>query len=520
MAASALQRGYAAGNCNLVLSRRLPLAPDPLAVYRLAARGASGANALFETTDAGVRESAESLIFLDPAASLVARGREARLAVHDALGVRFAERLAGRLGRFDYRKVEHGLLFRCPEACAKAGDEASRLREPSVLDPLRALVFGSGCDGGDEAAQGFAFGCFGYDLLGSFEPLPHAHEDPTGFPDYSFHLAGSVIRIDHRHACTTISVLAPADDPLEARRRLAALAGLCASAERPALTEVPPVAARCLQSDAAYAAVVERCKAHIAAGDVYQIVPSRVWEAPCTDPLAAYARLCAANPSPYQFYLDDPAGTLFGASPESALKVDAASRRVEICPIAGTRARGEDGESDTRLELELRLSEKELAEHAMLVDLARNDVARIATPGTRRVGELMQVERYSHVMHLVSRVEGQLASGLDALHAYRATLNMGTLTGAPKLRAAELLRAYESARRGPYGGAVGYLTGRGDLDTAIVIRSAFVRNGIARVQAGAGIVADSEPLAEAEETRRKTRAVLAALGAQEEKNHA
>ncbi|MGH8162460.1 MAG: anthranilate synthase component 1 [Gammaproteobacteria bacterium] len=502
----------------VALSRRLPLAPDPLGLYVLAGHGAKGPRALFETADAGARESAESLIFLDPAASLVARGNEVRLTAHDSLGAELAGPTTACLGMPAAGRGSNTWSFRYPAAAANPGDEASRLREPSVLDPLRALMFESDFDGGDETAQSFAFGCFGYDLLDAFEPLPAAHEDPTDYPDYSVHLAGSVIRIDHRHACTTISVLAPANDTFEARRRLAVLAGLCARAGRPAPAEMPSVQARCSQTDADYAAVVERCKGRIAAGDVYQIVPSRVWKAPCTDPLAAYARLRAANPSPYQFYLDEPAGTLFGASPESALKVDATSRRVEIRPIAGTRPRGEDAESDTRLELELRLSEKELAEHSMLVDLARNDIARVAAPGTRRVSELMQVERYSRVMHLVSRVEGTLAPGLDALHAYRATLNMGTLTGAPKLRAAQLLRALEPGRRGPYGGAVGYLTGRGDLDTAIVIRSAFVRDGVASVQAGAGIVADSEPLAEAEETRRKAQAVLAALGAGEGKS--
>lgn len=391
------------------------------------------------------------------------------------------------------------------------------LAAPSVLEPLRAAILG--LVGSEKAARIFSFGCFAYDLVSAFEVLPPATSDPTGYPDFSFHLAGTVIAIDHRHASTTLTVLAPDADGITARRRLGELTQLCQRA--PAFTPggIPDVEAHASLSDSDYAALVERSLEHIAAGDVYQIVVSRAWESPCADPLAAYLRLRTANPSPYMFYLAEDDSVLFGASPESALKVDSASRRLEIRPIAGTRPRGFgdvggiDAERDARLELELRLSEKEIAEHVMLVDLARNDVARVAMPGSRRVSELMQVERYSHVMHLVSRVEGKLAPGLDALHAYRATLNMGTLTGAPKVRAAELLRRYEPARRGPYGGAVGYLTASGDLDTAIVIRSAFVRDGRARVQAGAGVVADSEPLAEAEETRRKAGAVLAALGA-------
>jgi anthranilate synthase component 1 len=191
---------------------------------------------------------------------------------------------------------------------------------------------------------------------------------------------------------------------------------------------------------------------------------------------------------------------------------------VEIRPIAGTARRGRTPEGapdldlDGRLEAELRLSEKEVAEHMMLIDLARNDVARVSKPGTRHVPRLLTVDRYSHVMHLVSYVKGELQDGLDALHAYAASMNMGTLVGAPKLEAARILRQRETTRRGPYGGAVGYVTSEGDMDTAIVIRSALVKDGVAYVRAGAGVVYDSDPAAEAEETRRKAQAVLKALG--------
>jgi anthranilate synthase component 1 len=199
--------------------------------------------------------------------------------------------------------------------------------------------------------------------------------------------------------------------------------------------------------------------------------------------------------------------------------VDGPAGTVEVSPIAGTRPRGRgsdgglDPELDSRLEAELRLDAKEQAEHLMLVDLARNDVARVSRPGTRRVMELMRIRRYERVMHLVSRVQGELADGLDALHACRAVLPMGTLTGAPKRRAMELLREAECGYRGLYGGAVGYLLGNGTLDTAIIIRAAVVRDGVARVRAGAGVVHDSVPLREAEETRRKAEAVLGAIAA-------
>ena len=217
------------------------------------------------------------------------------------------------------------------------------------------------------------------------------------------------------------------------------------------------------------------------------------------------------------FFLQDEAFTLFGASPEMAVKFTAASRDVELCPIAGTRPRGRNPDGslnldlDGRIELELRLDAKETAEHLMLVDLARNDVARICQPGTRHIAQLLKVDRYSHVMHLVSRVVGTLREGLDGLHAYQACLNMGTLTGAPKVRAMQLIRQLERRRRDAYGGGIGYFLGNGDMETCIVIRSALVVDQRASVQAGCGVVLDSDPISEAEETRNKAQAVLSAI---------
>ncbi|HFG1149382.1 TPA: anthranilate synthase component 1, partial [Klebsiella pneumoniae] len=255
----------------------------------------------------------------------------------------------------------------------------------------------------------------------------------------------------------------------------------------------------------------------IRAGEIFQVVPSRRFSLPCPSPLAAYDVLKKSNPSPYMFFMQDNDFTLFGASPESSLKYDAVSRQIEIYPIAGTRPRGRradgslDRDLDSRIELEMRTDHKELSEHLMLVDLARNDLARICTPGSRYVADLTKVDRYSFVMHLVSRVVGELRQDLDVLHAYRACMNMGTLSGAPKVRAMQLIAAAEGKRRGSYGGAVGYFTAHGDLDTCIVIRSAYVQEGIATVQAGAGIVLDSVPQSEADETRNKARAVLRAI---------
>ncbi|MFC6592996.1 anthranilate synthase component 1 [Deinococcus lacus] len=271
--------------------------------------------------------------------------------------------------------------------------------------------------------------------------------------------------------------------------------------------------------DSAFMAQVQRLKDHIQAGDIYQAVPSRRFSLPCPDALAAYAELKRLNPSPYLFYLDAGEFELFGASPESALKFTAQTRQAELYPIAGTRPRGRgpsgdiSPEEDARQELELRLDRKELSEHLMLLDLARNDLARVAVPGTRRVARLLEVDRYSQVMHLVSEVVAELRPELDALDAYRACMNMGTLSGAPKLEATRLLRELEGERRGSYGGAVGYLAGNGDMDTCIVIRSGFVQGGICTVQAGAGVVRDSDPAAETAETAQKARAVLLAVSA-------
>lgn len=272
-------------------------------------------------------------------------------------------------------------------------------------------------------------------------------------------------------------------------------------------------------SDADFCELVAKMQQHIAIGDAYQVVPSRGFVIDCPQPLQTYRYLHDADPSPYMFYIATDDFELFGASPESSLLHSAKTSQVAIRPIAGTRPRGFapdgsiDHELDIRLELELRSDAKEVAEHVMLVDLARNDVARISAPGTRKVTQLLRVDRYSRVMHLVSEVTGQLASDLHPLDAFRASMTMGTLTGAPKLRAAELIRQYEGTRRGSYGGAVGYLRGDGELDTCIVIRSAFARGGKAIVQAGAGVVSDSVPQREADETAHKASNVLRAIAA-------
>ncbi|WP_273121396.1 anthranilate synthase component 1 [Actinomyces dentalis] len=424
-------------------------------------------------------------------------------------------------------------------------EERERLTAPSTIAPLRVLA---GAEV-DHPHLPLEAGVVAFDYLATFETLPDVAMGDNTCPDYLFYDARIILVIDHPTARATL-VGASLDEPDLAARLDELAAAIDAfdgggGTDAGAPVAIPaggdgsdadggPAAAAPAGggagrtdvvhavptlSDDGYAAVVETMKEAIAAGEVYQVVPSRGFTMPCPDALAAYHELRAANPSPYMFYLGAPDFQLLGASPESALLHSAATGEVAIRPIAGTRPRGltrrgdVDHERDTRLELELRTDAKEVAEHVMLVDLARNDVARVCAPGTRRVRDLLRVDRYSRVMHLVSEVAGTLAPGLDALDAFRASMTMGTLTGAPKLRAAELIRAAEGVRRGSYGGSVGYVRGDGELDTCIVIRSAFVRGGRALVQAGAGVVADSVPAAEAAETVHKASAVLAAVAA-------
>jgi len=412
-----------------------------------------------------------------------------------------------------------GLIF--PQS-DRSGDEDQRLKSKSPVDALRAVI--QQVTKQSSHPQGlFLGGVFAYDFIATFEDLIDVPESDNICPDFMFYVAETLLIQDHQTHDSQIigSVfggLYSDDNEQRIATRLTELQSLCDNFIAPETQVIPLIGNVSTDvSDAQYCQTVEYLKEHIIKGNIFQVVPSRSFSLSCPNPIAAYAKLKETNPSPYMFYLKDSDFILFGASPESAIKYTQASNEVEIYPIAGTRGRGfnPDGsinkDLDGRLELELRLDKKETSEHLMLVDLARNDVARISKPGSRHVADLLKVDRYSHVMHLVSRVVGKLREDLDALHAYQACMNMGTLVGAPKIRASELVREVEQKRRGSYGGAVGYINGDGDMDTCIVIRSAFVKNGVAQAQAGAGVVFDSDPQSEANETRGKAAAVLNAI---------
>ncbi|WP_330148829.1 anthranilate synthase component 1 [Shewanella xiamenensis] len=413
-------------------------------------------------------------------------------------------------------------------------DEDARLKSTSPLDGLRLFVKHIDCGAHTDSQSKPAFedlflgGVLAYDLIDTVEPLPEAPNGANDCPDYLFYLAETLILIDHKQKHAELithnfsegtekhSVVTQA--LAERAENIRAQCEALAKSATPAPALVGITATELVNvSDEDFKQTVIDLKEHIIAGDIFQVVPSRSFSLPCPNTLGAYRALRLTNPSPYMFYFRGHDFTLFGASPESALKYEASNNQVEVYPIAGTRKRGKtangeiDFDLDSRIELELRLDKKELSEHLMLVDLARNDIARISQSGSRKVAELLKVDRYSHVMHLVSRVTGQLRQDLDALHAYQACMNMGTLVGAPKVRASQLVRQAEKTRRGSYGGAVGYLNALGDMDTCIVIRSAFVKNGVAHIQAGAGVVFDSDPQSEADETRQKAQAVISAI---------
>ena len=500
----------------IALQRRLPSNPDRLALYAaLTDHGRRPDTFLLE------RSVGPSLLMDQAAVRIECRGRSVVLVALSKGGAHILATVASRMADRVTSFGDDGLMLSFPAA---AGDDAGeRLVAASPLDVLRFLT-GLDSRSNEEPFTLTLLGVVAFDQADIFEALPANAQDPLGFPDFLFWLAESLIVFEPGAAPRLLCTAFGSDDAAAAERsyygaaeRLATLVERCAHVTplpHPA-TPTPNLAEPEVDlDDAAYGEIVSRLRERVSAGDIYQIVPSRTFRAPCPNPLHSFAAQRILDPSPYQFFVAGPEHILFGASPETSVRVfDAAAPKVEVKPIAGTRPRGATDDEDDRLEAEMRLDRKESAEHMMLVDLARNDVAQVSICGTRRVARLMNVERYARVMHLVSSVIGTLRPGLDALHALQACLNVGTLTGAPKIRATELLRETEVTKRGPYGGAIGWLNGEGMMDTGVVIRSAVVKDGIAYVRAGAGVVYDSDPQREADETRRKASALLAVLAA-------
>jgi len=370
---------------------------------------------------------------------------------------------------------------------------------------------------------GGAIGYFGYDVVRYYEHLPDTPADDRQLPDMAFGLFDQLVVFDHVYKTLSIIVLAqPAAHASVESCYHAAQQQIADVTQRlvDSQYQLPPrwadfdVAADLpFQSNftqSQFEAAVRRCVEYIEAGDIFQVVLSQRFSAPVTcDPLEIYRTLRVLNPSPFMFYLKLPEVTLVGSSPEIMCRV--VDGQVTVRPLAGTRPRGKTPAADLELERELRADPKECAEHVMLVDLGRNDVGRVARVGTIELPETMIVERYSHVMHLSSTVIGHLREDCDSFDALGATLPAGTVSGAPKIRAMEIIDSLEPHKRGPYAGAVGYLDYRGNMDTCITLRTVVLRQGQADVQAGAGIVADSDPTAEYQETVNKARGLMRAI---------
>ena len=365
--------------------------------------------------------------------------------------------------------------------------------------------------------SGGAVGFFGYDLVRTVEPLGDPGPDALALPDMALMLSDLLVVFDNlKHTVTILVNVYGGEDPR------GAYVQACRTIEdvRARLNgPLPPVAPREARPNPEFRsnmtrerfeATVSRIVEYIHAGDVFQVVPSQRWSAPVeVNAFSIYRGLRAVNPSPYMYFLDFGDFQVAGASPEPLITVS--GREVTTRPIAGTRPRGADALEDARLESELLADEKERAEHMMLVDLGRNDLGRVCEYGSVRVQTLMAVEYYSHVMHIVSSVSGRLRDGVGAMDALRATLPAGTLSGAPKVRAMQIIDELEPVKRGGYGGAIGYLSYTGELDTAIHIRTVVVKDGVAHLQAGGGTVADASPEREFGESESKAHAVMRAI---------
>ncbi len=459
----------------------------PVAAYAKLVGGGSGF--LLESVEHGERWSRYSFVGRDPVATLELR---------DGLITTFGQVPASV-------PLDRGMLA--------ALDELLLIYRAPIIADLPPLQSG-------------VMGYLGYDIVREVERLPDVPHDDRRFPDAAMSVIGSLAAFDHWrqrvYLIESVPVLGMDRDDLDraydaaicrVERAVADLAMPLAyvPVAPPQPDDVFP-AVRSSMPNGVYQQAVEVAKEHIVAGDIFQVVLSQRYDVDLdADPFDFYRVLRQVNPSPYMYFLRHPDITIVGSSPEPMVQV--LGRKVISRPIAGTRRRGRDDDHDRRMAGELKENPKEVAEHIMLVDLARNDVGRIAKFGTVHVDELMTLERYSHVMHLTSQVSGELVDGKTPIDVLRATLPAGTVSGAPKVRAMEIIDELEPVKRGPYAGVVGYVDFSGNLDTAIAIRTMFVGSHGASFQAGAGIVADSIPDDEDLECRNKAAALLAAVPA-------
>ncbi len=481
---------------------------------------------LLESADIVTKYGEKSIGSANPCLKATGRGKKFGITALNSLGKKFLSKLEGDLAFCTNLKVSPSSISGTIEKPQGFLSESERLKTKTHADVLRAIAFKLKPAYKPFPVYGGLMGAIAYDFIDNFEQLPQNKADLLKEPDYEMNFYDSLFMLDHtsgKMVFAANALLFSEDDKESEKKRCAEVIETYKSAlgyEIP-YRKTHKVAVQKFSTDTPkkdFVKMVSELKKNVLAGDVFQVVASRTISAPYTaEPLDIYAALRAINPSPYMFYFNTSTGILAGSSPETFLKVEGDERKkVEIRPIAGTKPRGIvkgkiDGDLDSRYEAELKNDRKELAEHTMLIDLARNDVARVSEPGTRVCDKPYMVEKYSHVQHLVSSVTGTLKQEFDALHAYLACMNMGTLTGAPKVEAMKLIREHEKTRRGFYGGSIGYLTPSGDFDSAIIIRTLKLAGGKAYVRAGAGIVYDSNPEEEFNETERKAGACIKAI---------
>ncbi|GAB6138100.1 anthranilate synthase component I [Halanaerobaculum tunisiense] len=430
-----------------------------------------------------------------------------------------------KLGRYSFIGLDHHALISCKEGVIEVRDKEEGLIETqettNPLADLKKLLASYQAVEIEELPMfyGGGVGYLGYDAVKYFEDLPQQTEDDLELPEMLFVVSDTVLVFDHlHHSLKIVTNVQVGDQPaLDYKAAQEKIERIAAKLQQPLTESSQPVTDTTANLDYTsnftkqeFISSVQQAKDYIKQGDIFQLVLSQRLEMPITtDSFAIYRQLRRLNPSPYMYYLDLGDFQLVGSSPE--LLVRAQEGRVENRPIAGTRRRGADSSEDQQLAQELVTDEKERAEHTMLVDLGRNDVGKISKYGTVEVTELMEVEYYSHVMHLVSNVEGELQADKDVYSALEACFPVGTVSGAPKIRAMELIDQLEPTRRGPYAGSIGYFSYSGNLDSCITIRTILVQDNTAYVQAGAGIVADSNPEAEYQETLNKAQGLLEAV---------
>ena len=423
-----------------------------------------------------------------------------------------------RFGRWSFMGYRPRTTIRIDAGVLTVGGERRDFDDPYAVVSEELERYRSAPLEGLPPFAGGAVGLFGYDLVRAAEPaVGEPNPDPLGMPDMALMVSDVMVAFDHlRHEATILAnVFVDGDVDVAYAAAVAAIAEVRERLAAPARKArarggAAPMPFESNVGPEGFEDSVRRCVEYIRAGDAYQVVPSQRWSAPASsEAFSIYRGLRAVNPSPYMYFLDFGDFEIAGASPESLVKVE--GRTAFQRPIAGTRPRGGSAAEDARRAEELLADAKERAEHVMLVDLARNDLGRVCEYGTVSVDELMVVETYSHVLHIVSGVSGTLAEGVAPIDALRASLPAGTLSGAPKIRAMQIIDEVERVKRGPYGGSVGYVSYSGDLDTCIYIRSALVKDGWVHAQAGGGVVADSDPAYERRESEAKAGAVFEAV---------